>query len=185
VPTVLNTSGISVFTTPNLCSKYRRPIIEELNDYNHLDIVQKAIFDYHCKRLYNVNSRMALNNVDVEQFEKDNFFKYHYYSYIKESYNQQFSYAKNHLYKLKKEFRYLNPSMQEEWIDIDTQKSKIFTGQIQSLATNKIYIISLGKYFYRFKSDFEVIKDKKYYCNLVFTVKGIRANLISQSETVL
>ena len=155
-------------------------IIDELSDYSHLDIVEKTIFDYHCKRLFNIDSRIALNNFNSEAFIENNFFKYHYYSYIKECYNQQYSYAKNHLTALKKEFRYLNPSLQESWIDEESLKPRNFKGLIKKVIGYKIYIISLGSDFFRYKTDFELVKGQQYYCNLVFTVKGIRVKIISE-----
>ncbi len=168
------------FGKPFLAHLNSEDIIDELIDYSHLDIVEKALFDYHCNRLYDLDSRMALNNFKSEQFIKENFFKYHYYSYIKECYNQQYSYARGHLDVLKKEYRYLNPSLQEIWIDQDTLKPKIFSGLIKSLNNYKIYIPQLGKSFYRFKSEIEIEKGKQYYCNLIFSVRGIRTELISE-----
>ncbi|MFI0429847.1 SIR2 family protein [Mariniflexile sp. HMF6888] len=155
-------------------------IIDELSDYNHLDIVEKALFDYHCNRLYDIDSRMALNSFNSEQFEENNFFKYHYYSYIKESYNLQFSFGTKHLTALKKAFNYLNPSVQEIWLDQESLKPKIFTGIIKNVGNYKIYIASLGRDFYRFKSEIDILKGNEYYCNLVFTVKGIRAEIIGE-----
>ena len=155
-------------------------VIDELSDYHHLDIVEKALFDYHCNRLYNVDSRMALNNFNSGKFEENNFFKYHYYSYIKECYNKQFHYANNHLNALKKEFKYLNPSLQEIWIDQETKKDMVFVGLIKDISNYKIYIVSLGRDFYRFKSEIEIVKGQNYNCNLVFTVKGIRVEIISK-----
>ncbi len=157
-------------------------IIDELNEYHHLDIVEKALFDYHSKRLYNVDSRMALNSFNAELFEESNFFKYHYYSYIKECYNLQFSYANKHLGALKKEFKYLNPSLQENWIDQETLKPKIFIGLIKSVNNFKIYINLLGRDFYRFKSEIDIVKGGQYYCNLVFTSRGVRVKIIGEKE---
>lgn len=155
-------------------------IIDELSVYHHLDIVEKALFDYHCRRLYNVDSRMALNIFNSESFIESNFFKFHYYSYIKECYNQQFKFAESHLISLRKEFKYINPSIQEKWIDSESLKPKIFTGIIKNVNNYKIYIPILGSDFFRFKSDFEIEKNKQYYCTLIFTIKGIRVNIISE-----
>ncbi|MEZ4858416.1 MAG: SIR2 family protein [Flavobacteriaceae bacterium] len=155
-------------------------IIDELNQYHHLDVVEKALFDYHCNRLYDIDSRMSLNKFKSEQFIKENFFKYHYYSYISECYNQQYSYAKNHLDELKKEYRYLNPSLQEIWVDSDTLEPKIFSGLIKKIDNYKIYIPQLGTDFFRLKSDFKITEGKHYYCNLIFSVRGIRAKIISE-----
>ena len=155
-------------------------IIDELGDYTHLDIVEIAMFDYHSKRLYHVDSRMALNHFNPEQFEELDFFKYHYYSYIKESYNQQFKYSRKHLNALKKEFKHLNPSLQEYWLDSETLKGKIFTGVIKSVSNHKIYIVELGRDFFMYKSDFDLAKGQNFYCNLIFTVRGIRVEIISE-----
>lgn len=155
-------------------------IIEELSEYKHLDIVQKALFDYHCKRLYNVDSRMALNQINSEQFINSNFFKYHYYSYIKECYNFQYSYSGNHLKALSKQFKYLNPSLQEYWLDSETLKPKIFTGIVNNVGNYKINILKLGIDVFMFKTDLEISKGREYYCKLIFTVKGIRAEVTGE-----
>jgi hypothetical protein len=40
----------------------------------------------------------------------------------------------------------------------------------------------LGSDFFRFKTDFELLKGQQYYCNLVFTVRGIRVEIIGEKE---
>lgn len=158
-------------------------IIDELSDYYHLDIVQKALFDYHCNRLYNIDSRMALNKFNSEEFQENNFFKYHYYSYIKECYNQQYRYAGKHLLALKKEYKFLNPALQQYWIDEESLKPKIFVGLIKNVSNYKIYITRLGRDFFRLKSDIDIIKGQQYYCNLIFSIKGIRVEIIGEKES--
>lgn len=155
-------------------------IVEELNEYSHLDIAKKAIFNYHCNRLYDIDSRVALNKFNSEQIKDLDFFKYHFYSFIKECYNQQFSYAQNHLYALKKEYKYLNPSIVEYWIDSETLKPKTFTCVIKTEIGYKVYIPILGGDFYRYKADFEFKKGKQFYCNIIFTVRGIRVQIIGE-----
>lgn len=172
--------GIFDFGNKFLVNHTAEDVIDELSNYHHLDTVEKALFDYHSKRLYNVDSRMALNNFNPEKFEENNFFKYHYYSYIKECYNKQFSYANKHLIALKKEFKYLNPSLQEIWIDQETENEMIFVGLIKEISNYKIYITSLGSDFYRFKSEIEIVKGQYYFCKLVFTVRGIRVEIIGK-----
>jgi len=178
----LNTLENAIFDFGNKFLKHLTSddIIDELSDYHHLDIVQKALFDYHCNRLYDIDSRVALNQFNNDRFIESNFFKYHYYSNIKECYNQQFSYAIDHLKALKREFRYLNPSIQEEWIDQESLKPTKFIGLVRSSAQHKIHISKLGRDFPRLKTDIEMIKGKQYYCNLIFTVRGIRAKIISE-----
>ena len=182
----LNTleSGILDFGNDFLPGSTSENIIEELNEYTHLDIVQKAIFDYHSKRLFNLDSRIVLNKINSEQFEKDNFFKYHYYSFIKECYNLQFSYARKHLEFLKREYRYLNPSVEEEWVDADKLEIKIFTGIIKSEKLYKIFIPALGQDFLMLKSNSKVNKDQSYNCNIIFTVRGIRVRIISECDKI-
>lgn len=178
----LNTLETSIFDfgenfLPQMNSE---DIVEELESYNHLDIVQKALFDYHCNRLFNIDSRMALNNINQDQFEKENYFKYHYYSFIKECYNLQFAYGEKHLESLRREFRYLNPSVQEIWVDEDSKSPKKFIGIIKNDSLYKIYIHILGKAFLCLKSDFKIVKGQEYYCNIIFTVRGIRVKLLGE-----
>lgn len=155
-------------------------IIQELEDYSHLDIVKKSLFNYYCNRLFDVGARMAMNKFNTDQMEAIDFFKYHFYSFIKECYNQQFSYANSHLKSLKKEYRYLNPAIQEYWIDNETLEAKIFNCIIKSEVGYKVYIPLLGGDFYRFKADFEFLKGKQFYCKIIFTVRGIRVEIIGE-----
>ncbi|WP_029038484.1 SIR2 family protein [Salinimicrobium xinjiangense] len=157
-------------------------IVEELENYKHLDIVQKAIFEYHCNRLYNIDSRMAMNNFDMEKFERDNFFKYHFYNYIKESYNQQYHYSRRHLNELRKEYKYINPSLKELWIDDETLEPKLFNGNIKHIGNYQIYIRELGKDLYMFKSEFNLKPGDNYECNIIFTVKGLRVQLLKKLD---
>lgn len=155
-------------------------IIEELEDYSHLDIAKKALFNYYCNRLYDVDSRMALNKFNTEQLEELDFFKYHFYSFIKECYNQQYSYATNHLKVLKKEYKYLNPAIQEYWIDSDTLEPRIFECTIKSDIGYKVYIPKLGGEFYRYKTELKTTKGKQFYCRIIFTVRGIRVEILDE-----
>ena len=155
-------------------------IIEELDDYSHLDIAKKALFNYYCNRLYDVDSRMALNKFNAEHMEELDFFKYHFYSFIKECYNQQYSYANNHLKALKKEYKYLNPAIQEYWIDSDTLKPRMFVCTIKSEIGYKVYIPKLGGEFYRYKTELETTKGKQFYCQIIFTVRGIRVEILGE-----
>jgi hypothetical protein len=149
-------------------------IVNELLDYYHLAAVREAIFDYHSRRLCWIDSRMALSRFDEEELPAYSHFKYHYYNYIKESYNYQYKDSYFHLSELKKRYRFMNPAIQELWIDSESNNPKRFKATFRNNKTFKMFVHELGREFKAIKPNFSLIVGQDYYCHLDFTVRGIR-----------
>ncbi|BBQ07249.1 SIR2 family protein [Elizabethkingia anophelis] len=152
-------------------------IVDELEDYSHLDSVKESLFNFYSRRLYDINARIKLNSFKGDEFLKKDIFNYYFSFFIKESYDYQFSHASNFLKEIQKDYKFLNHNVVEYWIDDETFKHRSFDGVINKVKNRfYIYVSKLGHKF-KIEKDLslELNDSEKYSCNLKFTSSGIFA----------
>lgn len=154
-------------------------IIEEVENYIHLDSVKEAIFGYYSKRLNQLDSRININKFRDDKVIKKDVFNYNYTFFIKESYDFQFSYAEHHLREINKKYKYVNQTIEEFWIDNTTNEVKKFEGMVienKNQLFMNIKLLGLSNRFKISKSSLTKLKkETRYFCNLKFTPNGIKA----------
>ncbi|WP_294204944.1 SIR2 family protein [uncultured Chryseobacterium sp.] len=159
-------------------------IIEELENYMHLNSVKESLFKFYSKRLYNLDSRIKLNNFRGDEFLKKDIFSYYFSFFIKESYDFQFSHAYDFLKEIQRDYKFLNHNVVECWIDDETLKSRVFDGVI-NIIKNRYYIY-VSKLGHRFKTDRDIsldfVNSEKCICNLKFTPSGTYAYNVLKVE---
>ena len=122
---------------------------------------------------------MVINKFKNDTVIKKDLFNYHYTFFRKECYDYQFSHADQHLKEINKNFKYINLTINELWIDDSDFTPKKFEGTVintKGLLVYKVRMFGLSRTVRINKTEYlKVIKDKKYFANLVFTAKGINA----------
>ena len=152
-------------------------IINELENYLHIDSVKETIFNFHSKRLYDLDSRMVINKYKNDTVIKKDLFNYHYTFFRKECYDYQFSHADQHLKEINKNFKFVNLTINELWIDDSDFTPKKFEGTVINIKGQLVFNVRMFGLSNRLrisKSEYlKVKKDTKYFANLTFTPKGI------------
>ncbi|MCF8414564.1 MAG: hypothetical protein K9G44_14220, partial [Melioribacteraceae bacterium] len=161
-------------------------VVNNLNEYIHLDEVAKVLFKYYGKNLHQFENRMIFEKIvnNNKNLEKQYPVLYHYYNYVIEAYKHHFSLSKDHLYSLRANFKYLNPQLTEVWRNEVTNEPEIFEGIVKKnkYGSFKVAVVELTQTFGLKKSSYKNIdlsSNSKHKVKLYFYLTGIRAELIS------
>lgn len=179
----LNEEGKSDLKYQKLKTDYalNDEFLDELKLYLHLDSVKDALFNYHAKRSYLLESRFELNSFKDDEYLQKNIFNYNFVFFMKECYDYQFSHAKQYLRNLS-DLRFVNLKESLNWLDDETLKPKNFEGSVE-VKGNRIFIYlpKIGQRFRALKNDDETyLSGTKYLCLLNFTPTGIIATNLSK-----
>lgn len=104
-------------------------LIPELENLAYNNEVIKLLFTYYGRNLHSFENRKRYFRIVKMgyNFASKDKLRYHSYSYVAESYNLNFSFAKDHTTSIINLDSYLNPNLQEGWRD-DNYEIKTFTG---------------------------------------------------------
>lgn len=160
-------------------------LIEEMGHYKYNDEVAKILFKYYGRNLhYSQNIvnffEIVKANPSLKTREK---LRYHFYSFVAESYNRAFKNTYEHLNEIKSTFNYLNPAVCEYWLDSTTNEPKVFEAILSknSKGRTQAKVLEFQQFFYIKKPDEELklMENKKYSVRLTFNLKGIRAEIVN------
>lgn len=160
-------------------------LIPELENLSCNNEVTKVLFTFYGRNLNLLeNRRKFFALVKIYDFNYRDKIRFHFYSYVAESYNLNFSFANEHSQKIIEMDSFLNPDLHELWLD-DDYNTSIFTGIIfntQKGFTNlKITDIQLHCRLMKDSSiKFKPKAGDKFKVKLHFFLKGIRAELIEK-----
>jgi hypothetical protein len=164
-------------------------IIRELESYTHLDEVAKVLFRYYGKQLYNLNTRLkffSITNSHPEIERKDSI-RYHYYSFIAEAYNRNFSFAYEHVNGLRGKLRYLNPALREVWKDENSSEEQVFEAVIRTERQRKrVRVIDLQQTIDLLPGNYSAYAEASH-VNVVlhFFLNGMKAEIVEVEEIVV
>ncbi len=156
------------------------PIIQELESFQHLDEVAKVLFRHYGRNLQNANNRVRfleiINNHPV--IEKKDPIRYHYYSYVVESYNRNFRFAYEHLAQLRRSLAHTNPELNETWKD-ENSENKMFEAIVVIYRNRRqVKILDLQRTIDLVAGDYsKLAENSRCYVYLHFFLTGIRAEI--------
>lgn len=106
-------------------------LVEEMYNYTDNNEVVKFLFKYCGQNLHHINNRLSLFKLSQNHpFLIDYYpFRYHYYNFIAESYNNRFYDGRKELENIKYKFHGLNPEFSQMWNNEDGEP-QIFAGLI-------------------------------------------------------
>jgi GTPase SAR1 family protein len=160
-------------------------VIDELELYDYIEEASLLLFKYYGRNLHKFTNRSKLFSIVKvnSNLTKRDPLRYHFYSYIAESYNKNFSFSFDHLRAISQLNVALNPELHEIWRD-DDGVPVIFTGVI--IKVNffiQVRVSEMQRDFYLLKESvgkFRPSVNQKFKLNLHFFIKGIRAELIEK-----
>lgn len=162
-------------------------LITEMLYYKYNDEVAKVLFKYYGRNLHisqNVVNFFEIVNENPILKTKEKL-RFHFYSFVAESYNRAFKNTFEHLNEIKLNFNYLNPNVSEYWIDSNKNEPKIFDAILvkNQKGRTQAKIIELQQSFFIKKTDIEINfkENTKFKVNLTFNLRGIRAEIISST----
>lgn len=106
-------------------------LVLEMEQYVDTYEVVKFLFNYYGDYLYDVNIRIKLLRLSKqnESLERDMPFRYNFYNFISETYNDNYKAGQSYLQNIKKRPYYLNPTLHYIWRNPDGEQ-RIFDGTI-------------------------------------------------------
>ncbi len=162
-------------------------LITEMLYYKYNDEVAKVLFKYYGRNLHisqNVVNFFEIVNENPILKTKEKL-RFHFYSFVAESYNRAFKNTFEHLNEIKLNFNYLNPNVSEYWIDSNNNEPKIFDAILvkNQKGRTQAKIIELQQSFFIKKTDIEINfkENTRFKVNLTFNLRGIRAEIISNT----
>ena len=163
-------------------------IVKELIPHSYLDDVALVLFKHYGRNLHVINNRSLLFEIlkSNPSLRKRDPVRYHYYSYIAESYNRNFAYSFEQVTELRSVLHNINPNLHEVWKD-EKGTPIIFKGIIQRSGNRspKIRVTDLQQQFGLKRgnySDLDVSNDAQQMVSLHFFVTGIRAEIVKGAQ---
>ena len=106
--------------------------------------------------------------------------RYHYYSFIANSYNRNFQYAYEHVGALRGKANYLNPALKEVWLEENTLQEKVFDAIIRvSKNRKRVRIVDLQQTFDLISGDYASFpENSRQTVVLHFFLNGIKAEIV-------
>ncbi|AMP98254.1 hypothetical protein AY601_1336 [Pedobacter cryoconitis] len=161
-------------------------LIPELENLIYNNEVAKLLFTYYGRNLNIFDNRQKYFNLIKMgyNFPAKDRLRYHFYSYVAESYNLNFTYVSDHIHSIMNLDSNINPDLHELWLD-ENYEIKSFTGIIyntQKGFTN-LKISEMQLKCRLLKDSFNTFSPKpgdKYIVHLHFFLKGIRAEIINK-----
>jgi hypothetical protein len=165
-------------------------VAADLDEYSEFDDVALLLMKHYGRRLHIVANRLrffklldlhpALQEADPVRF--------HYFSYVAESYNHRFSDAEEHLRDIRSRFRYTNPLFSEIWKDEEHSDGVVFDAlvvedkwgwKVMNVIdlSRKVRLAGVTKHNIGTMTLYSSHKVK-----LHFYIKGLRAMLVDSDE---
>ncbi|HEY0058767.1 MAG TPA: SIR2 family protein [Flavisolibacter sp.] len=159
-------------------------LLPELELLTHIKDVLRLLFKFYGMFLHFSDIRLKFFDLirRHEELEEMDELRYYYFRSIAESYNYNFSYAFELLRNINDEYYHLNPDFKRDWIDSETEETRIFEGiiRVNNKGKKQVYIQDLNASFFLDNVNFDCVLKAKYTCLLHFYLYGIRATLIDR-----
>lgn len=158
-------------------------LIDEMHNYTDNNEVVKFLFKYYGRRLFDPNNRIMLFRIARNHpiLETQSPLSYHYFHFIAETYNRNFSDGRRALQNIQNKYSGLNPDFHYVWKDGDGN-DEIMNGQVvknQGQRYKAISVYSLQHTVRLVKGNYENYKvGQKVKVKLHFYLYGLMAEIV-------